>query len=355
MAGEQLPGPDRHSFVISQSEAGQRLDQVMASHLPDLSRSQLKNRLRHLACAGKAVKPSWLGTAGDLVEFELEALVPLDLRPQDLGLDILYEDRNVAVINKPAGLVVHPGAGNPDGTLVNGLAFRYPALTASFKAGQTRPKGLETDAGQLDDEDELAGPADQSDFRPGIVHRLDKDTSGVMVAALNPESLAFLARQFQERTTRKWYLAIATGVMPGQTVRVEGCICRDPAKRQCFTWSNQKGKPAESTFRVLAVSKTHTLLLVRPHTGRTHQIRVHARHLGYPLLGDPLYGRNAALDRQTRLMLHALALRICLPGQDAARLFMAPLPADMTGIMEQTGLFLDPGLISPEALAALGD
>lgn len=293
--------PEIVELTVDDAGAGLRLDRWLAESWGGLSRSQLKQRLVRVLVEGKAAKFSRPVQPGERVILELAALPPSDMEPEDIPLDILFENDDVLVINKPAGLVVHPAAGNRSGTLVHGLLHHL---------------------------EELKDQDFEDDSRPGIVHRLDKDTSGVLIVAKNPLAHEFLAAQFQARSTRKTYLAIAVGTARFGQKEVGGYICRDPAMRQRFMHHASAGKAASSRFEVLAAGNGCSLFRVLPHTGRTHQIRVHARHLGFPLLADPIYGKPDKRFPGLRLMLHAYRLEIRLPGESEARTFMAPLPPD---------------------------
>jgi 23S rRNA pseudouridine1911/1915/1917 synthase len=217
----------------------------------------------------------------------------------------MYEDRRVVVINKAQGMVVHPGAGNRRGTLANALLFR-----------RLRREGAPVQSGVF------AGPAG---LRPGIVHRLDKDTSGVIIAAWDDEALAFLADQFKNRRVKKNYLALIPGALKEGEGRIETMISRDSRDRKRFTVSGA-GRIAVTRYRILRSWKSHSLLLLRPKTGRTHQLRVHMRHLGHPISGDPVYGGVDPLFPDCGLLLHAHSLSLILPGHDEAQTFRAPLP-----------------------------
>jgi 23S rRNA pseudouridine1911/1915/1917 synthase len=288
-------------LAVAADAAEQRLDRWLADNWGGVSRSQLKQRLVGVWVDGKAAKLSQPVSPGQTVVVELAPLPPADLAPEAIPLDIIFENDDVVVIDKPAGLVVHPAAGNRTGTLVHGLLHHLEELKDQ----------------DFDDES-----------RPGIVHRLDKDTSGVLIVAKNPAAHEFLAAQFQERSTRKTYLAIGIGMARFGEREVSGFICRDPSMRQRFMHHASAGKPASSRFEVLAAGSGCSLFRVTPHTGRTHQIRVHARHLGFPLLADPVYGKPDKRFPGLRLMLHAYRLCIRLPGEAGPRTFTAPAPED---------------------------
>ena len=281
-----------------------RLDRYIAETLGLLSRSQIKARELNAAVNGKTVKLSRVVKNGDRIELCWKEAEPVNLIPEDIPLDIIYEDERAVVINKPQGMVVHPGAGNRRGTIANALYYRK--LNHVNEYGNNAPYTVEG-------------------LRPGIVHRLDKDTSGVMIAAWDDEALAFLAAQFKSRKTKKIYIAITNGIPAEKKGRVEGCIARDPKDRKRFTTA-EHGRPALTGYSVIKTWRNYSLMLLRPKTGRTHQIRVHLRCLGCPIVGDPLYGSADALFPQATLMLHARSLAITLPGGTAEQRFKAPLP-----------------------------
>ncbi|MDR1972052.1 MAG: RluA family pseudouridine synthase [Treponema sp.] len=279
-----------------------RLDRYVAEYLGLLSRSQVKSRSMTALVNGKQVKRSRILKAGDRLELCWEEAESLDLTAQDLPLTVLYEDSRVIVIDKAQGMVVHPGAGNHSGTLVNALLYRLQG----------------TPAGALP---ALPG----APRRPWIVHRLDKDTSGVMICAWDEETLAFLSGEFKARRVGKRYAAILRGVLPEPSGRIETTLCRDRRDRRRFT-VGEKGKAAVTSFRLIRSWNTHSLVLLRPHTGRTHQLRVQMAHLGHPVLGDPIYGSRDPLFPTATLMLHAKSLSLALPGEPGRRVFKAPLP-----------------------------
>jgi len=282
--------------------SGLRLDSYIAQHLKILSRSQIKARKLEACLGGKAVKISRVLKPGDRLELSWNEPESLFLIPQDLPLDIIYEDKRVIVVNKAQGMVVHPGAGNRQGTLANALLYR----------------GLEIMGRESTAEDQ--------GLRPGIVHRLDKDTSGVMIAAWDEQAHAFLSRQFKARKVRKIYAAIVLGCPKDKTGFIDKKIIRSPRDRKTFTVSDKEGKPSITYFRLVRSWKNYSLLLLRPKTGRTHQLRVHLKHLGNPILGDPVYGRSDSFFPQASLMLHAKSLSLVLPGHKQPQKFRTVLP-----------------------------
>lgn len=264
---------------------GKRIDLYLAEDLQLCRRNRLKHQLADLRCNGKAARLSTRIAPGDRITGVLEAPPPPAAEGEPLDFPVLREDPAYLVIDKPQGLVVHPGAGNRRGTLVNGLIWRYS-------------------------EDAYFSSSEGETFRPGIVHRLDKDTSGVMIVARTADVHHHLVEQFARGSVKKEYLAILRGrLVPGEGV-VEQPIGRDPRHRQRFT-VNKRGKHARTAWRVLRRLPGFTVVLLRPATGRTHQLRVHMASLGVPILGDPLYGgRGKASSGDETLMLHALTLAI---------------------------------------------
>lgn len=284
-----------------------RLDVYVSEQLGLFSRSQARGRILGAVVNGVPARLGRKVRHGDTVTLSYVDAPPTDLVPQDIPLDVLFENDAVIVIDKPQGMVVHPGSGNPDGTLLNGLLFHCGGIADRF-------------------------PAEH--LRPGIVHRLDKDTSGVIIVAKNPEAHAFLARQFHERQARKRYLAVTLGAPPGPTGRIEDRLARDPRDRRKFDSVLAGGRAALTFYRVLRTfgaaeaqsAGGYALVLLAPRSGRTHQLRVHMKRLGTPILGDPLYGRRDERFPGETLMLHARSLSILLPGEAAARTFVSPVP-----------------------------
>jgi len=274
------------------------VDSYIADTLRLFSRSQARKRVVRLLLNGKPVKLSRRIAPGDLLLVEYRDAPSVELLPEPIPLAVIYEDANVVVVDKPVGMVVHPAAGNPSGTLVNALLYHCSRLGGEF-------------------------PGEEA--RPGVVHRLDKGTSGVIITAKNLASREFLARQFRLRQVGKLYLAIVQGQPPGEAGRIESHLARDRRNRKRFRSleSGTKGKRAVTLYRVLRRKAGHCLLALRPHTGRTHQLRVHLASVGCPIVGDSLYGSRVRAE----LMLHACRLRLRLPGRAAAVIFRSALPA----------------------------
>jgi len=290
-----------------QSEvSGVRLDAWLAEAVPEHSRARWQGLIREgrVTVNGESVKPNCKLRIDDCVRWTVPGPVEALPQPEEIPLDILYEDRDLIVINKPAGLVVHPAAGHDTGTLVNALLHHCT---------------------------DLAGIGGEK--RPGIVHRLDKDTSGVMVIAKNEAAMNSLARQFKERETEKEYLALVRGEPspPGGTV--ETTIGRHPVHRKKMAVNVRGGRGAVSRYEVLKNFGEVSLVRVRIETGRTHQIRVHMAHIRHPVIGDTVYGRNSSV-KAPRQMLHAARLSLTHPATGRRLTFEAPLPADMKNCMD---------------------
>ena len=289
------------------ADAGQRLDRFLAAALDGFSRSRVQALIEggFVRVDGVPLKARHAVRAGETIVVEVPAARPAETVAQDIPLRILHEDDDIAVLDKAAGMVVHPAAGNPDGTLVNALLHRFGGLSTIG--------GVE---------------------RPGIVHRLDKDTSGLLVVARNDQAHQSLARQFSGREVGKFYLAVAHGVPAQAAGRIRTWIGRHPVNRQKrAVLPEGEGKPAATDFRVLArldegTTSATSLVLCRLHTGRTHQIRVHLHHLGHPIVGDPVYGGTRRPPPAPRLLLHAWHLEFRHPRDGRAMTFTAPPPAD---------------------------
>ncbi len=311
---------DRRASAVVGEGCSLRVDRFIAETMSCLSRSQIKSRGARIRVNGRPAKPSHELKAGDEVEVVWTEAAPPALHAQDIPLDILYEDDRVVVVNKAAGMVTHPANGHWEGTLVNALLgrMRFPAASdgAATGLGSTRDPS--------------------APFRPGIVHRLDRDTSGVIIVAKDESALEFLAAQFRDRRTVKSYMAIVRGRVPGTEGRIEGWMARDPADRKRFALGQGiAGKHSLTLWRLRETfSGGYALLSLRPRTGRTHQLRVHLRSIGCPILGDPVYGSPDPRFPAAGLMLHAHKLRIRLPGEEDDRLFCAPLPPAFQKVLD---------------------
>jgi 23S rRNA pseudouridine1911/1915/1917 synthase len=285
--------------------AGRRLDHFLQEQLPGFSRSRLQEWIKagRVLVNSRAERASHTVREGDLVEVEPAAPAPLAASPEDIPLEILYEDADLIAINKPAGMVVHAGAGVRDGTLVNALLHRFGALSSEGGA-----------------------------LRPGIVHRLDRYTSGVLLVAKHDAAHRGLAEQFAGRRIRKIYLALVHGSVKADHARIEKPIARDPVRRVRMTARLAHGRTAWSEYRVLRRFANFTLLEVRIGTGRTHQIRVHLSSIGHPVVGDRLYGAAAAVPGRKalgRYFLHAASIGFEQPSTGEPVEVSAPLPPDL--------------------------
>ncbi|HLX61468.1 MAG TPA: RluA family pseudouridine synthase [Planctomycetota bacterium] len=294
-------------FILPPEHAGKRIDVAVAACRPSMSRTYAGRLFRDGAILinGKQAKPSAKARGGELVSIDLPEPETIEARPEDIPLNIIFEDRDIVVVNKPAGMVTHPSAGHSSGSLVNALLFHC--------------KDLSSINGSL---------------RPGIVHRLDMDTSGVIVAAKNDAAHRSLADQFAERIVKKEYLALCRGDPPRDVFFCDGRIGRHPTRRTEMTILKgaAEGRDAYTDFQVVERFKG-PLFLVRalPRTGRTHQIRVHLAKSGYPILADALYGKEATLPELdlTRQALHAAKLSFNHPATNARVTFEAPLAEDI--------------------------
>lgn len=312
-----------HRFEVSEDDAGRRVDVWLHERLPAHSRSWIKELVKRGAVkvGGGAVKPSYKVAAGDQVVAEvLPHPEARELAPEDIPLRILHEDASVLLIDKPPGLVVHPGSGRHDGTLANALAFHV---------------------GELSD---VGGSS-----RPGIVHRLDRDTSGVMVVAKSNAAHYAIAQQFQDRTTAKEYLALVEGVVEFDADVIDKPLARSPIDASKVIVDPGRGKSATTTYEVQERFEGFSLVLCRPKTGRTHQIRVHLASIGHPIVADATYGRRSRLFRSEllrrkpeegeaplleRQALHARRLEFLHPLEGKRVAYEAPVPADLEATVE---------------------
>jgi len=291
-------------------DAGKRLDQLLHERLPQFSRSRLQEWIRagRVQVDGRGRRPSYLLRAGETVDVAPAELAPLRATPEEIPLTVLYEDDDLVAIDKPAGMVVHAGAGVHSGTLVNALLHRFGALS---RVG--------------------------GDLRPGIVHRLDRFTSGVLLVAKHDAAHRQLAAQFSSRTVEKVYLALVHGGIRGDSGRIERPIARDPVRRTRMTARLASGRAAWSEWHVLRRLDGFTLLSVRIGTGRTHQIRVHLSSVGHPVVGDTLYGAPARVEGKpplSRYFLHSHRIRFRSPSTGAEIVVVSPLPRELEEWMD---------------------
>ncbi len=293
-----------HCFEVMQS--GQRLDIFLSQQRTDCSRSQLQRMIREgrVRVDGGAAKPSQKLALGQQVVLELPPPAEPVIVAESLALAILYEDDDVVIVDKPAGMVVHPGHGVSSGTLVNALLARYPQMRAF-----------------------------ENSRRPGIVHRLDKDTSGVMIVAKHPAALQFLQEQFASRSVQKLYWALVSGTMQQPHGMVEASIGRSRTQPTQMAIAGKAERPARTSFSVLERFARQTLVEAHPITGRTHQIRLHFAALGHPLIGDQTYGAHADALGLTRQFLHAKQLTLILPSSREPHMFASELPAELQAVL----------------------
>jgi len=299
---------------LFEDEQPQRLDKFLATGLPELSRSRIQNLIKDgLVTVGGALprKAGQMLERGSTVQVHIPAAQPSQITPENIPLQVVFEDDDLMVVDKPAGMVVHPAAGHSAGTLVHAALAHAPQMEG------------------------IGG-----EQRPGVVHRLDKDTSGLILLAKNDRTHRWLQEQFRLRQIQKTYLALVDGRPPTPSGRVEAPIGRDPRQRKKMAVvSPEKGRSAVSEYRTLESFPEHTLLEVHPITGRTHQIRLHLAFIGCPVAGDTTYGRRHPSLPLERHFLHATRLKLSLRGEaadnsQAARTFEAPLPPELAGILE---------------------
>jgi len=293
------------SFAIELG--GERLDKVIAAHVPDLSRATAQRLIKagDVTVNGRPSKPSYRVQVGDDIVVRVPAEVPEPVVAEDIPLDVIYEDDTLLVVNKPAGMVVHPALGHASGTLVNAVLAHCPQIAE-------------------------VGGAD----RAGIVHRLDKDTSGLIIVAKDEATHAALQRQFKHRQVVKTYLALGEDQVQPREGVVEAPVGRDKRQRKKMAVV-RSGREAHTMYRASEYFADHTLLEVRPRTGRTHQVRVHLAWLGYPIVGDTVYGHRRQRLLRSRHFLHASRLRFTHPATGEEVEFKAPLPPELAAVLER--------------------
>jgi 23S rRNA pseudouridine1911/1915/1917 synthase len=298
------------SFNVTKKDTGKRLDQVIASTLPEYSRTLITSHIRngYIFVAETQRKPGYRVSAGEEISGIITSQEALTCTPEPIDIDILFEDIAIIVVNKPPGLVVHPAPGHYTGTLVNGLLYHCPDLVAIGEQ-----------------------------FRPGVVHRIDKDTSGLLVIAKNRQAHHRLANQFKSRTIKKTYLALVHGKMKSQHGRISLPIGRHPVHRKKMSTISRRSREAVTLWKVKECFAKATLIEVNLKTGRTHQIRVHTSALGHPIIGDQVYGgkkrEKLAEEKISRQMLHAWRLEFLHPIKGNRIFFEAPIPSDMEQVL----------------------
>ena len=293
---------------MSETEgAGRRIDAFLAESLRDVSRARVQRLIigGDVLVDGGPVKASHRLVAGEKVTIRLTREMKEKPGPEDMPLEILHEDRDIILVDKPSGLVVHPGAGRRTQTLVNALLYRFPDL-----AGQ------------------------EPEDRPGIVHRLDKETSGVMVVARSPRALIDLQQQLKNREVDKRYLGLVWGKIRHTEGRLSWPIGRHARHRDRISIKTDKPREAETHYRLLQAYQEFAYLEIHPLTGRTHQIRVHMAAAGHPLVGDSRYGRRGGKGPSPRLFLHAATLKFRHPGSGERVEFSSPLPPDLQAVLD---------------------
>jgi 23S rRNA pseudouridine1911/1915/1917 synthase len=301
---------ERLEFFVYDKGQTERLDVFLTSCLPEFSRSRIQGLIKNgfVTVGNEPVTKTGRDLErGERVEIRIPPPVPSGLVAENIPLDIIFENDDLMVVNKPAGMVVHPSPGHASGTLVHAALGHVPDLEG------------------------IGG-----EERPGIVHRLDKETSGLIVVAKNERAHRWLQDQFRTRVVEKIYLALVDGKPPTPTGRVEAPIGRNTTHRKLMAVvPPEKGREAVSEYRTLESFPAHTLLEVHPKTGRTHQIRVHLAFLGCPVVGDRVYGKKKSTVELDRHFLHAHKLKIILPGEKEPRVFEATLPSELQHVLEQ--------------------
>jgi len=292
---------------LTVEEDGPRVDKHIASALPDLSRTFLRKLLDQgrVTIHGRVPKASYKIVAGDVITILVPPPRVVEVVPEDIPLNVVYEDADLIIVDKPAGMVVHPAPGHDSGTLVNALLAHCTDLSG------------------------IGG-----ELRPGIVHRLDKDTSGLLVVAKNDAAHQHLQQQFQQRTISKVYLALTEGLLPAVDGVIDAPVGRDPKRRKRMAVVPRAGREARTEYHVLESFAENTLVQVTPITGRTHQIRIHFLFIGHPLVGDPVYGHRRQRLPLARQFLHATRLAFALPSTGETAEFSSDMPEDLSVVLE---------------------
>ncbi|HUJ30936.1 MAG TPA: RluA family pseudouridine synthase [Candidatus Acidoferrum sp.] len=319
LLGAALKTPtEQFEFTVPEEHAGQRLDRFLTAQLPEMTRSRVQVLMDEgrVRVDGAALKPSHRVAAGEVIVVEIPPAPPAGVEPEEIPLDVLYEDRDVAVINKPANMIVHPGAGADSGTMVAALLHRF---------------------GGMDGLSAVGGP-----LRPGIVHRLDKGTSGALLIARTNPAHKKLVDEFRDRRVEKTYVALLHGKVKGESGRIEMPIARDLRRRSRMTARRREGRDARTDWRIRLRLGAFSFVEADLHTGRTHQIRVHFSALGCPVVGDTLYGAprqeragNELLPPLARNFLHAARLAFEHPRTGKRMQFRAPLPLELENYLRE--------------------
>ncbi len=298
------------TLVVDAAGAGARLDRYLTDHLPDFSRAAVQRLIDdgQILVDNQLRKASYRVQVGETVSVHVPPPEPAALQAESIPLDIIFENDDLLVVNKPAGMVVHPAAGHPAGTLANAILAHCPHLSVG---------GVE---------------------RPGIVHRLDRDTSGLIVVAKNDAAMRDLQAQFKSRGVKKIYLALVEGKVAPPRGKIDAPIGRDPKQRQRMkVLSRGRTREAVTIYHTLANLDGFTLVEAEPRTGRTHQIRVHLAFLGFPVVGDSIYGKKKNTLGLTRQFLHAWRIEFALPRERKRVEFSAPPPADLRALLDELG------------------
>ena len=300
------------TIVVSSEDSGQRIDKIIASAVPSLSRSFVQSLLlsSSVFVNGKAVAKNFKPTEGNTIQFIVPAPRELEAVPQDIPLDIRYEDDDLLVVNKPRGMVVHPAAGNPDGTLVNALLFHC-------SEGLSRINGV---------------------IRPGIVHRIDKDTSGLLLVAKNDFAHISLAEQIKEHSLDREYCAVVYGRLKEKTGVIDAPIGRSTKNRKMMCVTDHYSRSAVTHYEVLDETSDFSFVKLKLETGRTHQIRVHMSYIGHPVAGDPVYGPSKVITSLNGQCLHAGLLGFTHPASGERIIIKSELPEYFTEFLKKTGL-----------------
>jgi 23S rRNA pseudouridine1911/1915/1917 synthase len=295
---------------------GERLDKALVDALPELSRTQIQRLIKEnqVTINGNPVKANLRLEGGEHVDLILPEVQETELVAEEIWLDVRYEDDDLLLINKPAGMVVHPAVGHPTGTLVNAVLAHCP---------------------------NLAGVGGER--RPGIVHRLDKETSGLILVAKNDHALHYLQAQFKDRTIGKTYIALVEGQIQPPKALIDAPIGRDPRQRKKMTVISARGgsvrsRPAQTEYSTLISFDDFTLVACKLFTGRTHQIRVHLAHMGFPIVGDTVYGRRKQQLQLKRHFLHAAELKFKRPSDQQVLEFNVELPSELQAVLDQLDL-----------------
>jgi len=306
-------------YLVVKNEDNMRIDVYLTQKRPELSRSFIQKLIREgmVTVNGALVRPSVRVKPGDKVVMQVPEPVELEVKPEKIPLEIYYEDKDLLVVNKPRGMVVHPAQGNYNGTLVNALLFHCRDLSGI--------NGV---------------------LRPGIVHRLDKDTSGLLMVAKNDRAHLCLAEQLKERRVTRFYLALVHGKIKRDTGVVDAHIGRDTNNRQRMTVTRHNSRPARTSYQVLKRLGNYTLIKLKLDTGRTHQIRVHMKYIGHPVVGDTKYGPSRPHFNLNGQFLHAAVLGFFHPRTGVYLEFIAPLPKELSSVLKK----LDPSFVDGAVL-----